>query len=182
MNEEYFDVLTENGEFTGEIATREECHSKGLWHKGTVLFIVNSKNEILLQLRTSSNPLWIGLWDVSAGGHVDAGEFSYEAVIRETKEELGITADIKDCTFIGCCRSTNIKGDVINNHFNEYYILKKDINIEDLKVDPIEVKEVRWFKTEDLINRINNNFEGITTKIGCWNCLKRYLEKNKSSN
>ena len=30
INEEYFDVLNECGEFTDEIATREECHKKGL--------------------------------------------------------------------------------------------------------------------------------------------------------
>ena len=27
--EEYFDVLNENGEFTGKTATRKECHEKG---------------------------------------------------------------------------------------------------------------------------------------------------------
>ena len=28
--EEKFDVLNELGEFTGEVATREECHKNGL--------------------------------------------------------------------------------------------------------------------------------------------------------
>ena len=50
--EEIFDVLTENGEFTDETATREECHKKGLWHRATVVFVMNSKNEILLQQRS----------------------------------------------------------------------------------------------------------------------------------
>ena len=31
--EERFDVLNELGEFTGKVATREECHRKGLWHR-----------------------------------------------------------------------------------------------------------------------------------------------------
>ena len=33
MMEEKLDVLNEREEFTGEIATREECHKKGLWHR-----------------------------------------------------------------------------------------------------------------------------------------------------
>lgn len=31
--EEFFDVLNEKGEYTGNIASREKCHKEGLWHK-----------------------------------------------------------------------------------------------------------------------------------------------------
>ena len=37
-----------------------------------------------------SKKLWPGLWDVGVGGHVDAGEFGYQAIIREATEELGL--------------------------------------------------------------------------------------------
>ena len=37
--EEKFDILNELGEFTGKIATREECHKSGLWHR-EVLWII----------------------------------------------------------------------------------------------------------------------------------------------
>ena len=43
--EEYFDVLNEFGEFTGEIATREECHEKGLWHRAIYGFVFNHEGE-----------------------------------------------------------------------------------------------------------------------------------------
>lgn len=49
--EEYFDVLDEKGKYTGEVETREKCHKEGLWHKAVVVFIVNSKNQVLLQCR-----------------------------------------------------------------------------------------------------------------------------------
>ena len=29
---EYFDVLNENGEFTGKVESREECHKTGPWN------------------------------------------------------------------------------------------------------------------------------------------------------
>ena len=49
--EEKFDVLNEQGEFTGKIASREECHKKGLWHRAVCAFIIDGKQNILLQKR-----------------------------------------------------------------------------------------------------------------------------------
>lgn len=54
MLEELVDVLDENGIKTGKILSRDEVHKKGLWHRAIVVAIVNEKNEILLQQRSSS--------------------------------------------------------------------------------------------------------------------------------
>lgn len=43
---EYFDVLNENGEFTGKIATREECHEKKLWHRAVNAFIIDKYKKL----------------------------------------------------------------------------------------------------------------------------------------
>ncbi len=81
MNE-IFDILNENGEYTNEVASREECHKKGLWHKAVVVFILSTDNKkVLLQQRSSTKKLWPNLWDITAGGHVLTGEFGYQAVI-----------------------------------------------------------------------------------------------------
>lgn len=54
MNE-FFDVLNANGEYTNEVASRDECHRKGLYHKAVVVFIVSEDNErVLLQQRSST--------------------------------------------------------------------------------------------------------------------------------
>ena len=86
--EEKFDVLNELGEFTGEIATREECHKKGLWHRAVYAFIIDDDGNVLLQKRSSNKKLWPNMWDVTVGGHVDSGEFGRQALVREVKEEL----------------------------------------------------------------------------------------------
>lgn len=173
---EYFDVLTEEGEYTNRVETREECHSKGFWHKAVALYVINSKNQVLLQKRSANKKLWPNLWDMTAGGHVLAGEFGFQAIMREMKEELGIDIDKNDITFIGCATSINIKSDIINKHFNEYYIVNKDIEISDLKLQTEEVSDVKWVDKEEILKRIENNYEGITEKIGCWDYLKRYYE------
>ena len=48
--EEKFDVLNDLGEFTGKIATREECHQGGLWHRAVYAFIMDKKGNIFKKL------------------------------------------------------------------------------------------------------------------------------------
>ena len=181
MNE-LFDVLDENGEFTNQIETREECHNKGLWHKAVVVFIISLDNKrVLLQQRNANKKLWPNLWDITAGGHVLNGEFGYQTVIRETKEEIGIDITKNDLEFIGSTRSENISGNIINRHFNEYYIVHKDLDINDIVLQEDEVQNIKWFDKEEVISRINDNYKDLTGKVGCWNYLLKYFEINKIS-
>jgi len=174
--EEKFDVLNELGEFTGKIATREECHKKGLWHRAVYGFIIDSNNNVLLQKRSANKRLWPNLWDVTAGGHVDSGEFGRQALIREVKEELGIDINDDDIKYLVGSTSINKQGDIINKHYNECYLITKTINISDIKVQENEVSEVRFFSKDELLKRINNNYEGLTNKTGVWNFLKKIFE------
>ena len=179
MNE-LFDVLDKNGEYTNQIETRDDCHKNGLWHKAVVVFIISMDNKkVLLQQRSSNKKLWPNLWDITAGGHVLSGEFGYQTVIRETKEEIGIDINKNDLEFIGCSTSENISGDIINRHFNEYYIVHQDIDIKDIVLQEDEVQDIKWFDKEDVINRINDNYKDLTDKVGCWKYLLKYLEINK---
>ena len=174
--EELFDVLNEKGEYTGKVESREKCHKEGLWHKAVALFIINSKGQVLLQKRSSKKKLWPNMWDITGGGHVLAGEFGFQAIIREMQEELGIELEKNDTIFIGALVSTNIKGDIVNNHFNEFYIVNKDVDETKLKLNLEEVSEVKWMNKEEIIERINNNKNGITDKEGCWEYLVKYYE------
>lgn len=174
--EELFDVLNDKGEFTGKIESREKCHKEGLWHKGVVVFIINSKGQVLLQKRSSKKKLWPNMWDITAGGHVLAGEFGFEATIRECKEEIGVELTKNDLTFLGSTKSTNIKGEIINNQFNEFYIANKEIDETKLKLQEEEVSEIKWVDKDEIIARIKDNYNGITNKEGCWEYLIKYYE------
>lgn len=173
---EYFDVLNENGEFTGEVEIREKCHENGLWHRAVYGFVFNNNGDVLLQKRSANKKLWPNLWDVTAGGHVLAKEFGYQALIREVKEELGIEVFENEIKYLVGSTSSDIKGNVINNHFNECYLITKNIDISKIKLQLEEVSDIRWFTKQEILEKINNNFDGITDKKGPWNFLKKYYE------
>lgn len=174
--EEFFDVLNERGEYIGKIETRNNCHTKGLWHKAVAMFIINSKGQVLLQKRSANKKMWPNMWDITAGGHVLAGEFGFQSIIREAEEELGISLNKNDITFVGSSISTNVQGDIVNNHFNEFYIVNKDIDETTLKLQEEEVSEVKWVDKNEIIERIKDNCNGITAKEGCWEYLIKYYD------
>ena len=174
--EEKFDVLNELGEFTGRIATREECHKEGLWHRAVYAFIIDENQNILLQKRSKNKKLWPNMWDVTVGGHVDSGEFGRQALTREVKEELGIDINDNDIKYLVGSTSINEQGDIINKHYNECYLITKNISISDITIQENEVSEVRYFSKDEILKRINNNYEGLTNKTGAWNFLKKILD------
>lgn len=176
MAQEFFDVINEKGDYTGEVETREKCHKEGLWHKAVAVFIINSKKQVLLQKRSALKKAWPNMWDISAGGHVLSKEFGFQSIIRELKEELGVDINQRDILFIGSAISSEENGNMKNNHFNEYYIVNKEIDTSKLKIQEEEVSDVKWFEMNEIIERINDNYKGITTKTECWNYLKKYYE------
>lgn len=174
--QEVFDVLNEKGEFTGQTATREECHKNGLWHRAVYAFIIDENKNILLQKRSAKKKLWPNMWDAPIGGHVDSGEFGRQALIREAKEELGIDISDDEVKYLVGSTSVNEMGDVINKHFNECYLITKSIDTSKIKLQEDEVSDIKFFTKEELLERISNNYEGLTTKTGVWNFLQKILE------
>ena len=88
---EKFPIVDEEGHVIGS-ATRGECHSGSkLLHPVVHLHVFNSKGEVYLQRRPDWKDIQPGKWDTSVGGHIDYGEKPEQALVREVREELGIT-------------------------------------------------------------------------------------------
>lgn len=89
--EERFPIVDEEGRVVGS-ATRGECHSGSkLLHPVVHLHVFNSRGEVYLQKRPEWKDIQPGKWDTSVGGHIDYSETPEQALIREVREELGIT-------------------------------------------------------------------------------------------
>ena len=84
-------IVNEAGEIVGS-ATRGECHGGTLWlHPVVHLHVFNPEGELYLQQRPLWKDIQPGRWDTAVGGHVDWGESVEEALLREVREEIGLT-------------------------------------------------------------------------------------------
>lgn len=144
--EEILDIYTKDGKYLGT-KTREECHQKnpGFYHKPVWIWIVNSKNEILVQKRASVKKSFPNYWDMPSAGHVAAGETSIEGAIRETEEELGLKTKKEDYIYVGeyICEKTWEIGQI--------YLLKLDVSLENIKLQKEEVDEVKWLSYDEFV-------------------------------
>jgi isopentenyldiphosphate isomerase len=89
---EIFQLVDERGRPAGS-AAREVCHGNPkLIHLTVHLHVLDGAGRLFLQKRAMTKDTHPGEWDSSVGGHVRAGESAEYALLRETREELGIEA------------------------------------------------------------------------------------------
>ena len=90
-NAEIFPVVDEQGNVIGS-ATRGKCHDGSkLLHPVVHLHLFDKEGRIYLQQRPLWKDIQPGKWDTAVGGHVDYGEEITDALVREIREELGIS-------------------------------------------------------------------------------------------
>ena len=89
---ELWDIYDADKKPTGRTMKRNDwCLKDGEYHL-TVLGVVARPNQTFLITKRVMTKAWApGWWEVS-GGAAQAGEESYEAVLREVKEETGLDA------------------------------------------------------------------------------------------
>ncbi len=160
---ELIDVLDENGIKTGRVATRDEVHCEGLWHRVIIVAIVNDKNEILLQQRSHNKEKNPDMWDISAAGHISAGQDSLSAAAREINEEvsvdLGRHVDISDFRYMFCYRSMEeYSNGIIEKQFYDFFILRQpNLTLEKVKIQESEVQAVKLCTMSELRSLIENH-------------------------
>ena len=145
MNEmiDVLDPLT--GKKTGESILLYKAHEKGIWHESVHIHIVNrDKTKVLLQKRCDTMRFYPGMWDISVGGHVSAGEDAIFSARREIWEELGIDSDKLKINKIGRITEKLINDNIISNEYVSIFIVYANININDIKKQVDEVSDVMW--------------------------------------
>ncbi len=176
---EYIDVLNEDGVKTGEILTRKEVHTKGLWHRAIVIAIINEKNEILLQQRSANKDKNANLWDISVAGHISSGQDAVSAAAREINEEVMIGVEAKvsvtDFRYMFSYRvSQKFAEDYIENQYYDFFILRKNgIRIEHVSMQESEVQAVKFVSLLELEQILQSN--EIVKREPVYNALRDYL-------
>jgi isopentenyl-diphosphate delta-isomerase len=83
-------LVNKNDEQEG-YATKLKCHEgNGILHRAFSVFLLNSKNELILQKRSENKPLWPLYWSNSVCSHPRKDELLSDATQRRLKEELNV--------------------------------------------------------------------------------------------
>lgn len=133
---ELWDIYDKNKKPTGRTMKRNDWHLKDGEYHLTVLGVVAREDGTFLITKRVMTKAWApGWWEVS-GGAAQAGEASYDAVLREVKEETGLDVSNAQGGYLFTYKRENPgEGD---NYFVDVYRFVMDISDEDLKLQTEE--------------------------------------------
>ncbi len=177
MVEDILDVYDEENHPLGQKKKRSEVHKEGFWHRTVHVWIYNSKEELLLQLRSPEKGFCPNMWDVSSAGHVASGEEPLESVLREVGEELGLTIAEEDLSFWQVKKISVITNSRRDNEFCYIYFLIFNGDLEELKLQKEEVKEVKFLSLKKLKEELEENPEKYVPYRRYWEEIMDKIEK-----
>ncbi len=122
--QELLDVVDTDDQVIGTLQRKDMMNlvnTPGHYLRVIELFLQRSNGDIYLPRRSTEKKLFPGSLDHSAAGHMLQGESYEDALIRETREELGIDITPGEYTFIKKFIPTS---DLF--YFRNFYLLRTD--------------------------------------------------------
>lgn len=146
MEEEKVILVNELDEQIG-LMPKLEAHEKAILHRAFSVFVLNNKNEVMLQQRAHQkyhSPL---LWTNTCCSHQREGETNIQAGNRRLYEEMGFSTELKELFhFIYKAPFDNgLTEHELDHVMIGYYDAEPFINTD-------EVEDWKWMKIEDVKN------------------------------
>lgn len=146
MEEENVILVNQNDEQIG-LMPKMEAHEKAVLHRAFSVFVLNDKNEIMLQQRAKHkyhSPL---LWTNTCCSHQRDGETNLQAGNRRLNEEMGFETELKELFHF-------IYKAPFDNGLTEHELDHVMIGYynEEPKINPEEVESWKWMGIEEVQN------------------------------
>jgi isopentenyl-diphosphate delta-isomerase len=122
-----------------------EAHEKAVLHRAFSVFILNSKNEIMLQQRAQHkyhSPL---LWTNTCCSHQRQGETNIQAGTRRLFEEMGFKTDLKELFHF--IYKAPFDNGLTEHELDHVMIGYYDKNPE---INPEEAEDWKWMNIEEV--------------------------------
>jgi isopentenyldiphosphate isomerase len=163
-DDELLDVVDDLGRPLG-VADRRTVHAEGLWHRVTHILLVADREgvpTVVLQQRAHHKATFPGLFDLSATGHLAAGESPIDGR-RELREELGIDLRPAAMVPLGVRRIVDEIPGGVNRELAHVFLAADDRPLVDYAPDRAEVAAV-----VDLpVSRGLDLVTGVVTEVPC---------------
>lgn len=160
---ELWDIYDQNRAKTGRFHPRGLTIPAGDYHLVVQVWMHNSKGEFLLTKR-SPQKTHPGKWETT-GGCAQAGDDSLSAVLREAKEETGLTLDPAKGRLFLSFRTENAFADV--------WIFEQDFDLGDVVLQEEETCDVMYAAPEKVRQLVESG-----EMVFC-SYLDRLLEETK---
>ena len=144
MKEEQVILVNEKDEPIG-LMNKMEAHEKAVLHRAFSVFVLNDKNEVMLQQRAHQkyhSPL---LWTNTCCSHQRAGETNLQAGKRRLFEEMGFQVELKEL-FHFIYKAPFDNG--LTEHELDHVMIGYSNEIP--RINPDEVESWKWMKIEDI--------------------------------
>lgn len=139
---------------------KSTCHAgNGILHRAFSIFVFNAKDELLLQQRSESKPLWPLYWSNTCCSHPRLGESMDVAVSRRLKQELGFVCPL---SFLYKFKYQARFGEIGAEH--EYCWVY--LGYYDGRVDPNVCEIADWRFVN--INQLNQELEAQSERFTPW--------------
>ena len=148
MKEEQVILVNEQDEPIG-VMNKMEAHEKAVLHRAFSVFVLNDKNEVMLQQRAHHkyhSPL---LWTNTCCSHQRAGETNIEAGKRRLFEEMGFVVKLKEL-FHFIYKAPFDNG--LTEHELDHVMI--GYSNETPEINPDEVESWKWMSIEDVVEDI----------------------------
>ena len=152
MNSERVDIYDENNQPLGLTKTRAEVHQQGYWHRTVHLYLVNSKGEFLVHLRSPYKDQAPNCLDTRFGGHVTVGNDYLQTATKELQEEIGLVVQTTDLVLGKVYKHEGDK----NKEYTQAYYYKYNGDISDLSFNDDEVVEVKWMPPDEIVKSMTD--------------------------
>jgi isopentenyldiphosphate isomerase len=150
--DELLDILDESGQPTGEVVPKSEAHRLGLWHRCFHCWICGSDfggPYLLLQRRAATKDTWPNCLDVTAAGHLAAGEETLDG-LREVEEELGLRIEPERLVPLGTRRVEQEIPGGCDRELHEVFLVFDATPPGDLRLQKEEVEAVFRLDLDDV--------------------------------
>ena len=151
--DEKIDALDERGKPTGGVVWKSEAHRQGIWHRCFHCWVFgaeeNGEPYLLVQRRATGKGTWPGRLDVTAAGHLAAGEETLDG-LRELEEELGLSPDPDRLIALGTRRIEQDITQGCDREFHDVFLLQDSTAPQDLRLQEEEVEAVLRLSLDDI--------------------------------
>jgi len=144
----------------GEPTARSIVHRDGLWHSSFHCLAVRTRPpaRVLLQRRKRSARSFPGLLDLTATGHLIAGEDARGGV-RELEEEVGIVADATALVPLGRRLIVDGAGEGLNREIVHAFLLPTDQPLESFDLRGRDADGLIEISVADLLRLLGDSAE-----------------------